>query len=54
MNPQISGVIRHIITTAGGALVTQGVIDSEGLNTVAGAVVVIIGVVWSLIAKKKS
>lgn len=50
----VLGIIRHIITTAGGALVANGTLEADQLNTGAGAVAVIIGLVWSIIAKRKS
>jgi hypothetical protein len=50
----ILGIIRHVLTTAGGALVANGTLDANQLNTGAGALVVLIGVVWSVVAKKKA
>ena len=50
----ILGIIRHVLTTAGGALVANGTLDANQLNTGAGALVVLIGVIWSVVAKKKA
>ena len=42
----LSGIIRHVLTTAGGALVAAGYLTSDQWTTIAGALAVIIGVVW--------
>ena len=49
----VLGIIRHVITTAGGALVANGTIDANQLNTGAGALVVLVGIIWSVVAKRK-
>ena len=49
----ILGIIRHVLTTLGGALVANGTIDNTQLQTGAGAVAVIIGIGWSVWAKRK-
>jgi hypothetical protein len=49
----LNGVVRHILTAAGGALVTKGVIGETELEMAVGALITIVGVVWSAIAKKK-
>jgi hypothetical protein len=47
----VLGVVRHVLTTLGGALVTNGVLTSSQMQDGAGAVVVIAGIAWSLINK---
>lgn len=47
----VMGLIRHTLTTAGGALVTQGVVSSTDLNTDVGAVMVVLGAAWSIYQK---
>jgi hypothetical protein len=47
------GFVRHILTFAGGYLVTSGVLTEVTLNTGIGAVATLIGIVWSVIDKKK-
>ena len=50
----VLGLIRHAITTLGGALiVSKGLGDNETVNLVAGGIVAAIGIVWSIIDKKK-
>lgn len=50
---QTLGLIRHILTVAGGFAVAKG-IGSEGLfEEITGALLVVIGGSWSLIAPEK-
>jgi len=49
----LNGVIRHILTAGGGALVARGVVAETEIEALVGAVITIIGVVWSALAKKK-
>jgi len=46
------GLIRHVLTTAGGVLASKGVIESGQIETIVGALVVLIGVGWSVWAKR--
>lgn len=53
--PEVAGVmIRHMLTTAGGSLVASGVIDSEQLSQGVGAVMVLLGVGWSIYQKYRA
>jgi hypothetical protein len=54
MNPLVTSVIRHALTASGGALVVQGTSQGSDTETVAGAIVTILGFVWSLLKNKKS
>ncbi len=47
----ILAILRHVLTTAGGALVADGVLSSSQLQDSVGAVIVIAGIVWSLVNK---
>ena len=47
-----SRLIRHALTALGGALIAAGYVTSEEWATIAGAIAVLIGVVWSVIAKR--
>jgi hypothetical protein len=51
---QLLGVLRHILTVAGGALVTKGYIDEAGLLEGTGLIVSLVGFVWSYLAKRKA
>jgi len=49
----LNGILRHVLTAAGGALVARGVVIETELELVVGAIITIVGVVWSAYAKKK-
>lgn len=51
MNITILGLIRHILTFAGGIFASKGYIDGSEVEGVVGAVVTLVGVVWSALAK---
>jgi hypothetical protein len=44
----ITGVLRHVMTVAGGSLVTQGYFDDATLQAGIGAVLTLVGIVWSI------
>jgi hypothetical protein len=46
---QYLGLIRHLLTVAGGALVAKGVVSDQVLNDVIGAVMTLIGFGWSML-----
>jgi hypothetical protein len=48
----IGSFARHILTTLGGMAVAKGWLDSSQIEPVAGAMLVIAGVVWSLVQKR--
>ena len=54
MNTAIMGVVRHLLTAAGGYLVAQGALDAAAAETLVGAGVSIVGVVWSVWDKRGS
>ena len=49
----LNGVVRHLLTAGGGALVTKGVGSDGQLELAIGAIITIAGVIWSALAKKK-
>lgn len=49
---QIGGVVRHVLTFAGGWLVTKGYVDEQTMQSAVGAVVTLIGLGWSYFVKK--
>lgn len=51
---QLLGVVRHGLTFVGGLLVTKGLMDAGMVEEVMGAVITLVGSVWSIVAKKKS
>lgn len=51
---QVMGVVRHIITFAGGLLVARGKLQPTEVETIAGIISAIVGVGWSFLAKTKA
>ena len=52
MNEQVKGLIRHVLTFAGGIVVAKGWTGELELEQLVGAVMTIIGSVWSFTSKK--
>lgn len=50
--PIVLGLIRHILTVAGGYLVAQGTLTSGDLTELIGGIVALVGVGWSVYAKR--
>jgi len=50
---QWMAIIRHALTFVGGVLVTQGVIDKTLFIELSGAVMTLIGGIWSIIDKNE-
>ncbi len=49
---KVLGLIRHTLTFVGGLLVAKGAIDEATATEVVGAVVTLIGGIWSVLVKK--
>lgn len=45
------GIVRHLVTFGGGFAVAKGYIGQEQVEPLAGALVTLFGVVWSVLAK---
>ena len=54
MNPNLSSLIRHGLTAAGGFLVAKGLASADQVGELAGAVVTLIGLVLSMWKNKKA
>lgn len=50
---KILGVVRHVLTFGAGWLVARGKLDASAVDTIVGAVVVIVGFAWSWFAPEK-
>ena len=50
----LNGIVRHILTAAGGALVTKGYFADTELELAVGAIITLAGVIWSAFAKRKA
>ena len=53
MNPNLSSLIRHGLTAAGGFLVAKGLASADQVGELAGAIVTIAGLVLSMLKNKK-
>jgi hypothetical protein len=54
MKEKTLGIVRHALTFVGGVLVTQGVLDDAMFMELFGAVMTLVGGVWSVIDKTKT
>lgn len=52
LKDSILGVVRHILTTAGGYLSANGIIGADEVNTGVGAIITLVGIAWSIWDKK--
>jgi hypothetical protein len=50
----LNGIVRHILTAAGGAMVARGSLAESELELAVGAVITLVGILWSAIAKRKA
>ena len=48
----IFGIIRHTLTFVGGVLVLKGIVDEATFTEISGALITLIGGIWSVIEKK--
>jgi len=49
---KVLGLLRHTLTFVGGILIAKGLVDETMLAEVVGALITIIGGVWSVLNKK--
>lgn len=54
MNPNLTSLIRHGLTAAGGFLVAKGVASTDQVGEIVGALVTLVGVIWSMLKNKKT
>lgn len=50
---QTLGIIRHILTGVGGALVTIGILETAMVTELIGCIVTTVGLIWSVIKNNK-
>jgi hypothetical protein len=48
---QVLGIVRHVLTFAGGFVVAKGVADEATVATIIGSVCTLVGAIWSIVAK---
>lgn len=49
---QVLGLVRHILTFAGGILIAKGLATDAMTNELVGSIISLVGVVWSIFSKK--
>lgn len=54
MNANLSSLIRHLLTAAGGFLVAKGLASADQVGELVGAVVSIAGIGWSIFNNRKN
>lgn len=50
---QVLGIIRHVLTFAGGTIVAKGYATDGEITQIIGGVITLIGSIWSIIEKTK-
>lgn len=50
---QVLGIVRHILTFAGGIVLSHGLVDQATADTIIGSTITLIGAIWSVVSKKK-
>lgn len=54
MSPNLASLIRHGLTAAGGFLIAKGLASADQIGELAGAIVTIAGVIWSMTKNKNT
>lgn len=49
----ILGILRHILTFVGGIVIAKGYMDDATFVELSGAIVALVGALWSVFSKKK-
>ena len=49
---QVGGIVRALVSAAGGYLVGQGLIDAQTMMTIAGGITTVAVAVWSIYSKR--
>ena len=49
----ILGIVRHILTVGGGFMTQAGIASDDQVTTGVSAIVTLVGLVWSVLNKKK-
>jgi hypothetical protein len=52
MKEKLTGLVRHALTFVGGLAVAKGLVDESMMVEVIGALMTLIGAIWSVASKK--
>lgn len=50
---QVLGIVRHTMTFVGGVLIAKGLIDEGVVTEITGAILTLVGSIWSVVEKNK-
>lgn len=50
---QVLGIVRHTMTFVGGILIAKGLMDEGVVTEITGAVLTLVGSIWSVVEKNK-
>ena len=53
MNDSIKSVLRHGLSFGGGFLVAKGHLNADQVNELSGALITVLGIVWSIWKNRK-
>jgi hypothetical protein len=51
---KVLGIVRHILTFAGGIIVAKGFIQETATEELIGGLMTLMGVIWSIVDKNKT
>lgn len=54
MFESLQGIFRHLLTAGGGALAANGLIGASEVEALVGALLTVIGTIWSIIHKVRA
>lgn len=50
---QVLGIVRHAMTFVGGILIAKGLMDEGVVTEITGAILTLVGSIWSVVEKNK-
>ena len=50
---EVLGIVRHLLTFIGGGVVAKGIVDVSQVLEIIGAIMTLVGSVWSVADKRK-
>ena len=51
---KVLGIVRHALTFIGGIIVAKGIVDESTYMELSGAVITLVGGIWSIVSKNKA
>ena len=50
---QILGILRHVLTCAGGSVIMKGLASDSEVQEIIGTILTLVGSIWSVVTKQK-